>query len=509
MNKTEICKHREYNPKYYPDSEINGVCGIYQIRNTLNGDFYIGSAFDLLDRRGQHFCKLRGNKHFNNHLQNAYNLYGKENFVYEVVEFCEPEVKYEVEQYWLDQFFGKEFCYNLNPRASHPPVQKGKDNPISQSIICLDDKNTFDTIVDCCNYYKKDRTSINKNVNGQYVNPEMRFTYLNIYEMMVQDGYTDEEIYQDYNEIIKSYSKYIKHVTQKSPQYGKDNPRARAIICLDDMKTFDTIKDCANFYSKDRTGIKKNINGKYIKPEQRFTYVSIYNLMIQDGYDNQFIYDNYNTLIKKYEHLIERLPNRNPLNGKNNAKSRKIICLDDLKVFDTIADCCDCYSKERSSIAKNIRGVYVNPDKKFTYLKVYNLMIEDGYDNDYIYQNYNTLIKKYDKHLIKQGSKYGKNRGENSKAKKIICLNDEKIFDCMKDCSEYYNINYDGIRKTCKGKSKSSKFKLMFLDTYNKMINDGYNMKYIIENYSDLLDKYNNVDKDNNIDRDNNLDKIK
>lgn len=141
--------------------------------------------------------------------------------------------------------------------------------------------------------------------------------------MMLEDGYTDEEIYNNYNAIIKKYDKYIEHLPSNNAKFGADNPRARAIICLDDMKTFDTIKDCATFYSKDRSGIKKNINGEYIKPEQRFTYVSIYNLMIQDGYDNQFIYDNYNTLIKKYEHLIERLPNKNPLYGKNNAKSRK------------------------------------------------------------------------------------------------------------------------------------------------------------------------------------------
>lgn len=94
-----MLKHREYNPKYYPDSEISGVCGIYQIRNILNGNFYIGSAFDLLGRRNRHFSMLLYDKHVNDHLQNAYNCYGKENFIFEVIEFCEPEVKYEIEQY--------------------------------------------------------------------------------------------------------------------------------------------------------------------------------------------------------------------------------------------------------------------------------------------------------------------------------------------------------------------------------------------------------------------------
>jgi len=40
-------------------------------------------------RRIQHFSKLRCNKHVNQHLQNAWNKYGKESFEFEVLETVE------------------------------------------------------------------------------------------------------------------------------------------------------------------------------------------------------------------------------------------------------------------------------------------------------------------------------------------------------------------------------------------------------------------------------------
>ena len=54
--------------------------GIYKIINNINNDFYIGSAKDLDKRKASHFYNLKTNRHINNHLQNAVNKYGIENF---------------------------------------------------------------------------------------------------------------------------------------------------------------------------------------------------------------------------------------------------------------------------------------------------------------------------------------------------------------------------------------------------------------------------------------------
>lgn len=64
------------------------MIGIYKITNLANGKFYIGSSVKCNDRRKTHFSKLKNNRHYNSHLQSAYNKYGGEYFVFDImIEF--------------------------------------------------------------------------------------------------------------------------------------------------------------------------------------------------------------------------------------------------------------------------------------------------------------------------------------------------------------------------------------------------------------------------------------
>jgi group I intron endonuclease len=73
---------------------------------------------------------LRNNKHQCKTLQNAFNKYGEEAFVFfiESVHKTRDEA-YDAEQRWLDQFYGKRCCYNENPLATKPPDNTGKRLP--------------------------------------------------------------------------------------------------------------------------------------------------------------------------------------------------------------------------------------------------------------------------------------------------------------------------------------------------------------------------------------------
>lgn len=88
--------------------------GIYRIINIANSKYYIGSAINLANRKRQHFSELSLNKHTNKHLQNAYNLYGENSFLFDVIEFCENDFLIEREQFWIDAY-KREGCplYNL------------------------------------------------------------------------------------------------------------------------------------------------------------------------------------------------------------------------------------------------------------------------------------------------------------------------------------------------------------------------------------------------------------
>ena len=90
-------------------------CGIYQIRNLVDGKVYIGSSCDLRLRFWQHRYYLDKGVHRSSHLQHAWNKYGKNSFVFEVMEFCPEEDLLKREQWHLDgrKSYDPEIGYNL------------------------------------------------------------------------------------------------------------------------------------------------------------------------------------------------------------------------------------------------------------------------------------------------------------------------------------------------------------------------------------------------------------
>lgn len=82
---------------------LSGVSGVYEIRCIVSNKFYVGSAVDLRARRSDHGKALRGNRHRNRHLQNAWNKYGESSFVFSVLEFVKDKEKLiEREQHYID-----------------------------------------------------------------------------------------------------------------------------------------------------------------------------------------------------------------------------------------------------------------------------------------------------------------------------------------------------------------------------------------------------------------------
>jgi group I intron endonuclease len=62
------------------------ICGIYCIRNKINGKVYIGSSVDIHARWRTHRYELRGGGHHSIALQRAWDKYGREAFAFEVLE---------------------------------------------------------------------------------------------------------------------------------------------------------------------------------------------------------------------------------------------------------------------------------------------------------------------------------------------------------------------------------------------------------------------------------------
>lgn len=79
------------------------TCGIYKIINVKNKKFYIGSSINIEKRKYHHINSLRKDKHFNRHLQRAFNKYGEEWFEFSIIEKeVELDKLTEREQYYID-----------------------------------------------------------------------------------------------------------------------------------------------------------------------------------------------------------------------------------------------------------------------------------------------------------------------------------------------------------------------------------------------------------------------
>lgn len=188
----------------------DNISGIYKILNIVNKKFYIGSSCNMYKRKKEHLRQLELNKHHSIKLQRAYNKYGKDNFVFEIVEYVNKKDLLKREQYWIDKLDAVKNGYNVNNKANKPPSKNGKipwnkgkknvytketlekmskakinkkiteehKNKIknttrnkiyntSKSIICIEDNIIFKSINEASRIKKIDRKNISKCCNGE------------------------------------------------------------------------------------------------------------------------------------------------------------------------------------------------------------------------------------------------------------------------------------------------------------------------------------------------------
>ena len=120
--------------------------GVYEILNLINGKRYIGSTTMSFSKRlDHHRSMLRGGKHKNTYLQNAWNKYGEDNFLFRILKVVDKALTLEVEQSYLDECVN---CYNINPIASGTPN-------MSKETIVKRAKKFKETINNGLEYYFK------------------------------------------------------------------------------------------------------------------------------------------------------------------------------------------------------------------------------------------------------------------------------------------------------------------------------------------------------------------
>lgn len=100
------------------------ISGVYKIECLVNKKIYIGSSYHVENRFKDHITRLNKNNHRNKHLQNAWNLYGENNFMFYILEECSVEGLIQNEQKWMDNLksYDRNIGYNICKSSSYTSI---------------------------------------------------------------------------------------------------------------------------------------------------------------------------------------------------------------------------------------------------------------------------------------------------------------------------------------------------------------------------------------------------
>lgn len=316
-------------------SQIPIRSGIYRFTNIQNNKIYIGSAKNLRKRFTQHLSNLRLNKHHSQHLQNAWNKYGEDNFKYDIIEFVEDiSILLIREQYYLDTLlFAQEYIrkesnkfielgYNINPfaqnrlgtRQSKDSIKKAiLNNPKVYSVLQYDfSGNCLGEFISCGEASKAN--NISRELIYSCCKHQQEYTgkYFFIYKR-------EEELYKDYFDSLKE-SPFVPQVWNKGLSIRPE--KEDSLILFDRygrfIKTFAYQTDIAKFIKCTPANLSKVKNIKPIKnylvfdlnydykkyiENVRNEYSFIYNL--DPIPDKIMMYDNFENFITGFESVHE------------------------------------------------------------------------------------------------------------------------------------------------------------------------------------------------------------
>lgn len=137
----------------------------------VNGKSYIGQSVHI-ERRFTEHC----GSNVNSYIHNAIKKYGKDNFIFEVIEECKPEELDERERYWI-AFYDtvKPNGYNLTA-GNDPDLIQTRKTAIPVAAIISDLQNTILTMVEIGRKYNV-HSSVVSRINLGHTHYQNTITY--------------------------------------------------------------------------------------------------------------------------------------------------------------------------------------------------------------------------------------------------------------------------------------------------------------------------------------------
>ena len=408
---------------------------IYCIRNTINNKMYFGQTTETFDQRYRNGIQ---NTH-NEHLKKSIDKYGIENFeidkefdiAYSKEELDKLENMYIIAWNTFNSTYGYNKTYGGSSSGKHTEETRNK---ISKSLKgkMAGEKHPM---------YGKHRSEetkirIGEGNKGKIMPKEsLQKRSKNVKEKGTFKG-KNNPMYGKTGNLSPSYG-----ITgEKHPMYGKHHTketREKISIKLKgkhkSQETKEKMKKNNSKYWLGKTGPKHPSYGKCLSEETK--------------------------------NKISETQKNNYKNNKHVKKDKKIICITTNDILNSIKEAGTKYNVSCSSITACCRGKLKSAGKNTTGEKLIWM-----YYDEYLTLSSEDISKKI------ENSNTMNNNSIKNRCKKIICLNNHKIFNSIMDASKFYKIDRGHISHCCNGKQKTAgklpdgtKLKWMFYDEYLKL----------------------------------------
>ena len=221
------------------------LSGIYCFYNIINNKRYIGSSISYNSRINGHLRTLDSKTHCNNHLQKAWNKYGKENFKVIILEQVQNVLLLqEKEQYWIDFYKSYDFAngYNILKEAFNSTGFKHSEST---------------------------KVYLSKIRKGKKQHP-------NTYKAIMTANTGAKRSEETKKKISKTHKgrKHSKESIEKRRLLllGKNLKNKRRIVkCnmdFNNVEIFETLKNCSESISMSMSNIRGICNGRVIQPKE-------------------------------------------------------------------------------------------------------------------------------------------------------------------------------------------------------------------------------------------------
>lgn len=213
--------------------------GIYKITNLINNKVYIGQTDRFNHREREHFYRLENNVHHNEHLQKAFNKYGKENFIIELI--VETEDLNEMELFYINEYGGIDSDLNYNMKD--PVTMKWSEYVRVKQRKAMTGKNNP-------NYGKKwsqeQKDNSSKKKKGVTLEDRLGKEKADLAKEKMRKSQTGRKHPEEVKEKIRkgnsgvnssSYGKGYRQIGDKNPMWGKVSSNRKPVLCytIDDI----------------------------------------------------------------------------------------------------------------------------------------------------------------------------------------------------------------------------------------------------------------------------------